>query len=296
MTEQLRIQKPGYKVSFSTLKNLMESNPEKLVYEKRQSLIEGKKDKPDWRLGRMIEDCVFDPDAFYQKYACVNGHKFPGEDTKDYQLIVKVSEGLTVSEAREATEHRYKVATLEKYVEQDWGELITFLRESRGKEVITKSELEMCEAIRDRLHNHKDFKYAISEAEFQKRVEWTDKETGVECKAFLDVYNIFGVHEFKTIDDASDSAFSRKVRRLYWDVQLASQMDSVDNTGTWIVVEKTPPYSVRFIPMSEEDFQAGRTVWRRWLNHWKRLVIEKAWEQGYEFWGVSESRINRYIT
>ena len=292
------MQQPGYRVSYTTAKKLFESNPERLIYDKRKEIKEGRKDTPAFREGRMIESCVFDGDGFYQKYECINGYKMPMPNTKNYDFIVKMGEGMTVEEAKVESGIRLKVVTLEKNIEQEWGPLIDFLKRAKGKKVITKEELDMCQTIRDRLHAHSDFKYAIDDATFQERIEWTDKETGVECKAFLDCRNIFGIHEFKTAKDASNSGFFREARQRHYDVQLASQMDGTGDPnilGTWIVVEKTPPYAIRFIPMSQNDFENGLTVWRRWLKDWKRLAEEKAWDQGYEFWGETESQINRYV-
>lgn len=102
-------------------------------------------------------------------------------------------------------------------------------------------------------------------------VTWTDRTTGLRCKARLDQAHLKLV-DIKSTRDVSPRAFAAACARLAYHGQLAFYHDGADANGLEIEVEpmllavqSDPPHDVVCYRMTEDIVCAGRTLYQRLL-------------------------------
>ena len=105
----------------------------------------------------------------------------------------------------------------------------------------------------------------------ERLVQWTNKETGVLCKARIDrTRNQGKIVDLKTSKDASARAFIRSIMDYGYHRQGAFYMDgSLGKKFSFIVVESQPPHGVQVYDLSEEFLELGRASYQGALKHIK---------------------------
>jgi exodeoxyribonuclease VIII len=99
---------------------------------------------------------------------------------------------------------------------------------------------------------------------------WTDSETGIDCKALLDVSHEYIV-DVKTAKDASPEGFGRAAYNYSYDMQSAMYTDAVRSvTGrelpyVLVVAESAPPYAVSVFFVPSWIVERGRRDYRALL-------------------------------
>lgn len=117
------------------------------------------------------------------------------------------------------------------------------------------------------------------------KIEWTDPETGIECRGRVDHVR-GGLRDLKTT--RSIQWFERDVARLMYHAQLAWYFDGLRHAGIamqdapcLIAVENEAPHDVQVLTFTEEDLDAGRRLYREALdtlfacrknNHWPGIA------------------------
>ena len=98
------------------------------------------------------------------------------------------------------------------------------------------------------------------------------------------------IPDIKTCESASLDNFERNISRYRWHVQAAYYIDNCKLAGIdknsffFIAVEKTPPYAVRCLQLSEDAIQIGRMLYQRDIQIYRNCVESgnwPAWEDGF---------------
>ena len=147
--------------------------------------------------------------------------------------------------------------------------------EAQGKTIVTSDMVEqalaMCEAL-----NRNAFVKKLLNGEREKAFFWDDDLTGEPCKCRVDcLTEIAGktiIVDVKTADSAETEAFTRSAIRYGYDFQAAMYSEGVTaNTGkkplfVFIVVEKTPPYSINILQADEFLIRRGNDLFREYIG------------------------------
>jgi len=113
---------------------------------------------------------------------------------------------------------------------------------------------------------------------------WDDDDTGVDCKAKIDLYipparnGAPVVVDLKTTNDASPTGFAKSVAKFHYHLQAAFYLDGVAKSNkrhakfVFIAVEKEAPYSVGVYMLDQDAIEAGRKLYKNVLSDWTKAV------------------------
>jgi hypothetical protein len=119
-------------------------------------------------------------------------------------------------------------------------------------------------------------------------VRWDDPDTGIACKARVDLVSRcakFGsvVVDFKTIIDAARWAFSGFIAKYTWADQLQWYCDGLSvvspytRTPMFIVVEKEPPYCAVVYDLELTSQEQARLDWTTCLKRYQEAIEKNLW-------------------
>lgn len=156
--------------------------------------------------------------------------------------------------------------------------------------------LEIATEIRSNRHAMRLLEGAFKELS----VDWTDKATGIQCKARLDAYNedIGTVVDIKTTIDASPQGFARKLygygynRQAAWYLESLKAHNEAAHHFVFIAVEKEPPYSIGLYRLSDEAIRLSRSENEALLRKYAECLRTDSWP-GYTD-GVEDISIPQY--
>jgi len=100
------------------------------------------------------------------------------------------------------------------------------------------------------------------------RLEWTDVETGIQCRGRADFIGV-ALIDLKTTRNIEPRLFRRDIARMQMHAQLAYYYDGAvcQNVLPYIVsVENTAPFDVVVYQLTNDELAAGRAVCRKYLN------------------------------
>ena len=202
---------------------------------------------PAMRFGSLVHTAVLEPDVFEK--TCVVAPVVDG----------RTKEGKAIKAEFEAT--------------------------SAGKTIITADELvdikEIYQSIMGTPSCSKQFQ---GTAKYEVTVQWTDADTGIECRARPDIIRPNGVIvDLKTTTDASPAEFAKTVFNRRYHVQAAFYIDGLIANGMpfkgygFIAVEKTVPYLCKLYPLSELFIELGRIEYKRNLATYAECLRTNTW-------------------
>lgn len=156
--------------------------------------------------------------------------------------------------------------------------------------------LEVATAVRRNSHALR----LLDGAQMELSIDWTDKTTGVKCKARLDVFNerISTIVDLKTTIDASPSGFARKLYSYGYNRQAAWYLEALISHGidarhfVIIAVEKDPPYSIGLYRLSDEAIKLSRLENEALLRKYAECLRTNNWP-GYTE-GIEDINIPKY--
>lgn len=170
--------------------------------------------------------------------------------------------------------------------------------------VLTYDQFAQVEAMRDAVMDH-PIASAIIKATTDTEVSlvWDDKESGVRCKARLDLLTNKGIWaDIKTTEDASPEGFSSSFAKfgyhrqaLFYSMGVSALLDQPYRCA-FIAVEKKPPYCVAVYEPDQQCLFAAEVEIKRRLKRWKE-IWEKQDFSGYplktHYIGLPAWEINR---
>lgn len=122
----------------------------------------------------------------------------------------------------------------------------------------------------------------IRDAQVEHTVFWTDKETGIECKARFDVLGPLLV-DLKTTRDASPKGFQRAIATYGYHIQAAHYMAGAIANGMeprgflFACVETTAPYLPAGYLMGNPTLEQGERDRRAALSTYAQCLRDDRW-------------------
>lgn len=152
-----------------------------------------------------------------------------------------------------------------------------WLTENDGKLIISADEMTDCKEMLKSISKHPIASSLLVGGVPELSYFWTDKETGIECKARPDYKrNAGALVDIKTTDDASLEGFSRSVLNYGYHLSASFYLEGVNQVlgqqfeqFIIIAVEKEPPYALQCFEVDFGTLEKGRELFRRALNKLK---------------------------
>lgn len=127
-----------------------------------------------------------------------------------------------------------------------------------------------------------------SDANCELSIRWQDEETGIICKARLDMVcdDAPLILDLKTTNDASPAAFSKTIANFGLHIQAAFYCMGVDALSAWpniphrfgfLAVEKKPPYLAAYYALKDAALDEGKSIVRELLAELKHCREEETW-------------------
>jgi len=157
-------------------------------------------------------------------------------------------------------------------------------------EVVTEGEYDTALAIRDAVRANPDAARLLEGAP-EQTVTWTDKATGLDCKARLDLVGdgLAYVADLKTTTDIEAGAFGRTCAKYAYHSQLAFYADGlatllgIGQPEVFIIaVESDPPHDVAVFEVGEDELWAGHDAASELLAKLKECRETDSWPGRYE--------------
>jgi hypothetical protein len=118
----------------------------------------------------------------------------------------------------------------------------------------------------------------------EQRIDWTF--LGRACRSTPDARNAVHVAELKTGRTAHPSMFVRDAIRMHYHCQLAFYQDAIESaTGVMpskayiVAVEKTAPYPVTILELTERTLEQGRKIVRLWFEQLLACEASNEWPE-----------------
>lgn len=169
----------------------------------------------------------------------------------------------------------------------EWAEFQLSLAEN-NQEVITQDSFDLIRSMRDSVFESEVAKGLLSDGLAEQSIFWNHPTWGFPCKARPDFINeqYHLLIDLKTANDASPEAFAKAAANLkyhwqgYW--YLTGIKDVFDNGGEYkdfifIVVEKTPPYSVQNYILQQEHMALAREQIKPLLSRYAECFASDVW-------------------
>lgn len=153
-------------------------------------------------------------------------------------------------------------------------EWAAFQAEHAGKEILEADDWETVTRVRDAVWRQPwAQKLFGGEGATELSARWTDRESGLPCKARIDRFSAEfrgapTVVDLKSAADASKDAFKRSIETFAYGLQACFYLDGLTaisahyRTWLWVVVEKAPPYAVALYEPDDEVLAEGRRLYR----------------------------------
>ena len=149
--------------------------------------------------------------------------------------------------------------------------------------LLKQSEFDAAVAVRAAIEEHDDAARLLANAETEQVIRWTDKLTGVPCKARLDVYSPGQyVADLKGCGSVGEYAFKRDVERMLYYGQAAWYLEAVEAIigrqlpYYLIPYETKPPHDVGVYEVDPDWLKPGREFIRRQLDAYAGAIAAEA--------------------
>lgn len=155
--------------------------------------------------------------------------------------------------------------------------------------ILKLDEYEHCLSAAKAVRNHHLVKPILERSEREVTVEWVDEDTGLKCKARLDLLTDDGIFDLKGVKSTDARMLASEVARMRYHAQLAWYQEGVKrargrtlNTGL-ICVEHGPEHDVCLNDAGgEEAIYQGWELCRLLLNRVAECKSSKRWPGRHE--------------
>lgn len=160
----------------------------------------------------------------------------------------------------------------------------TFKAKHRDKTILTQAQGTEVSNIITSLNLNHGARGLLSNALIENSIFWTDKETGLECRARPDIWRPERyIADLKTCQDASPEGFSKAIYQFGYHISAALYLDGANQVGKeitdfiFICVETSAPYLTAIYSLSEEAIEIGRRDYREALRQLKQCIKADRW-------------------
>ena len=134
-----------------------------------------------------------------------------------------------------------------------------------GKEFITPAQYEQTRRLVEAIHMHPLASALIAGCLSERTVTWRDPETGLPCKARLDLHNApMGLClDPKSCEDASPEGFAKSANRFRYHIQHVHYSEGMRVIGQplkyflFLCIEKDPPYAIAIYKLNAPGEERG---------------------------------------
>lgn len=153
-----------------------------------------------------------------------------------------------------------------------------------GKTIVSEAEARDLHAIQCAVETHFAASALLDAATHREVcIQWRDGDTGVLCKARLDIVAPNVVADLKTAQDASPEGFRRAVARYGYHLQLAwyvrgwMHVTGLVCNAQIVAVESSAPYGVAVYQIKLEDLAAAHETNMALLANYADCVAADVW-------------------
>lgn len=168
-------------------------------------------------------------------------------------------------------------------------EFANFLLENEGKSILTQEDYETILAMKEAVERN-EYAKALLKGKKEQSMYYIDDLTGLHCKVRPDcqtaIRDRFVVVDLKSCKSASPEDFMRDVVKYSYDLQTAMYKIGVSKTlgidlnnidFVFIAVEKKSPHLIGIYEASEDIFNRGEMLYRKYLGTLKECVEINDW-------------------
>lgn len=227
-------------------------------------------DSPSLLFGRAVHKWVLEPSDFYEEFVVAKDFNCGNKEGK--QAYAEYVEGFIGRKLTDA-EKKYKDA-------------MTSALMSCGKDVITESEFEKIQKMRDSIYAT-PFARQLLMGQHEESFFWTDERTGLPMKCRPDSFSKMGneyvIVDLKTCASAENSRFMRSAIDLNYDLQASHYCEGLkactghDYKFVFVAVEKEPPFLVNILVADEYFMQSGKEVRESMIDLYKKCIEKNEW-------------------
>ena len=162
-----------------------------------------------------------------------------------------------------------------------------FELENAGKGLMTADDYDTCMGMAQAVYAHPVAEPLLSAEKRETEVPAVWDAEGIPMKGCLDLLTSWDgfswVCDVKSCRDASEFWFAREAHKLRYHAQAAIYLDGLEaiqpypRRFAWIAVESEPPYAVCVYEPAGSVIDAGRALYRRWIERWKECTKAGRW-------------------
>lgn len=166
-------------------------------------------------------------------------------------------------------------------------EYTAFLEQSAGKTIIAQEDFETIKQMDEAIMQNESAIRLLKTGQHEVPIEWTDPETGEECKCRPDCITGDYIVDYKTTMSCEGNAFEYSCRKYGYKLQAAMYTEGVFNTTleskkfAFVAQEKNPPYAVRVYFCDPGFVEEGMEMFRELIGLYHRCKETDEWP-GYE--------------
>lgn len=152
----------------------------------------------------------------------------------------------------------------------------------KEENILKRPEYEHCLAVAKSVNDHPAAARILRDAKREETISWIDEETGLPCKARLDLY-FDGIADLKGVKSVHPRILSAEVARMMYHCQLAFYREGVRvTTGKnmrcyLICVEHNAPHDVVVREIDDDGLYAGWELVRGLLNRVAECKASNHW-------------------
>lgn len=166
--------------------------------------------------------------------------------------------------------------------------------EGTGKIMITQDQQAVVTAMVENTRaNDEMMQYINSITHYQRKLQWTDKKTGIPFIGYVDAEgDAFGEDwsfEIKTSRNGDPDKFVRDYHQMDYHIQTASYAEGYHKkyyrfpTFAVLVFENVEPYNCSVMMVEGKTLEEYKDEWRASVDAFKFCMDEEYFHQGYEF-------------
>lgn len=170
---------------------------------------------------------------------------------------------------------------------------LKFLDENKGKEIISPILFERAQQTVISINRNEIAKpYFARAKERQKKLVWTDEETGLPFIGYVDNDGDDFFLELKTAESASQEKFIRSAISYDYPLQGAMYVNGYKSIGqkkkpVYIVAESSAPYAVAVYDRVSKDYLAyGQKMFDKLKFEFLACLENQSFEKSYDFRNV----------
>lgn len=166
-------------------------------------------------------------------------------------------------------------------------EYAAFLEQSAGKTVITQEDLETIKQMDEAIMQNESAIRLLKTGQHEVPIEWTDPDTGEECKCRPDCITGDYIVDYKTTMSCEGNVFEYSCKKYGYKLQAAMYTEGVFNATleskkfAFVAQEKNPPYAVRVYFCDPGFVEEGMEMFRELIGLYHRCKETGEWP-GYE--------------